>query len=101
MDERLKKPKGFPAGAIRPGNAAAVWQAKCLHDMAMSMGGWLQSNDDMNKPVHRLSLRELEGMAWAAMATYAKLREIERKRHDVSLLDESALDDLEFVIRGD
>lgn len=78
----------------------ATWETHCLREMALAMGGWLQANDDMNKPVHRLSLRELQGMAWAAAAKYTELREIERCRAGISLLDEKALDDMGFVIRG-
>lgn len=93
MAQRLAK----PADSDRP--KPDVWVAHCLREMALAMGGWLQSHDDLNKPVHRLSLKELQGMSWAAMAKYTELREIERIREGLSMLDEKGLDDLGFVIR--
>ena len=102
MAQPIADRRSSPAGKNRPGKAVVEsWEAHCLREMALAMGGWLQTNNDLNKPVHRLSLRELQGMAWAAAAKYTELREIERLRHDVSLLDEKSLDDMGFVIRGD
>lgn len=99
MAQRLDRSKAPAGGKGQPG--LENWQAQCLREMALAMGEWLQANNDLNKPVHRLSLRELQGMAWAAAAKYSELREIERKRYDISLFDEQALDDMGFVIRGD
>lgn len=94
--------KGAPAGKNRPEQSVIdAWVANCLRETALAMGGWLQANDDMNKPVHKLSLRELQGMAWAVLAKYNDLREIERKRFEISLLDDQSLDDLGFTVRDD
>lgn len=71
-------------------NRPADWFAKSLNEIALYMGKRL--NDiDQSKPIGKLSLHELQGMAYDAICQYENLREIERNRLGISLFDEYSL----------
>lgn len=91
-----------PARATRPGqHVIDAWVSLALREMAIAMGNWIiESEIDQTKPIRLLSLPDLQGLAWVAQAKYSDLREVERKRFDISLFDEKTLDDMGFVIDG-
>lgn len=77
-----------PAGNAK--SRPADWFAKSLNDIALYMGRRL--NDiDQSKPIGKLSLHELQGMAFDAITEYENLREVERKRLGISCFDEYSL----------
>jgi hypothetical protein len=75
-----------PAGKSRP----ADWFAKSLNIIALFMGKRL-NEIDQGKPIGKLSLHELEGMAYDVICQYENLREVERQRLGISLFDEYSL----------
>lgn len=94
----MAKSKDKPEAA--PSRPSETWEEYVLKKCAMAMGNWLQQNGtNFTKPINKISLPEMMGMAWACCAEYTDLREIERKKMRISVFDDEAIDDLGAVIR--
>ena len=76
--ERRRSSEAAEPSAYR--QAQDEWQRETGREIALAIGRYLEARGRLHQPISVLRIKELEGMAWAAVAIYQDRREALRQK---------------------